>query len=100
MAKDEFQSDSHARAHGGTKMSSELVYKCDVCGKVLQSSPGRTGTVYGDITKLLLDSGDSSWHACSDICLVRLFEGWIVRVKARVAKKLEEDKASKFRVSD
>jgi len=76
-------------------MSVELSYKCDVCGKHLgDTSPTRGGTVSGDDVAYVNPIG-YSWHACSDTCLVRLFESWIAKVKARVGEKLRAEKTAR-----
>ncbi len=75
-------------------MSAEFTYKCDYCDKHLgHKSPDRGGQIWGDLAKTLL-GGENAWHACSDICLVRLFEGWVTKIKARVTEQLEAERGS------
>lgn len=78
-------------------MTCKLTYKCDYCDKDLGNGlQSRTGSLYGtDVDFLKTTPSDSTWHVCSDICLVDLFESWIAKVKEKMARKLEDERGTR-----
>lgn len=70
-------------------MTCSLIYTCDTCGKedrlVAEPMP-RGGSLYGKEIEYLLPAG-TSFHACSDTCLIKLFESWAQKIRYRQAVK-------------
>jgi hypothetical protein len=71
-------------------MSMTLIYKCDACGKTMTPPVGesvtRGGSIFGADVEWL-NEGGSSWHVCSDSCLLKMLETWCQKVRAGKPRK-------------